>query len=275
MRGVWRNPDAGIEALRTYAVRWVAERDLSERTRELYRGLLARQIVPFIGGLDLLAITPARVRSWRRDLIGPGVGASTVAKAYRLLRAILNTAADDEVIVRNPCRIKGAGVELTPERPVVGLAEVLALAAAMPPRYRVLVLLAVFGSMRWGELMGLRRPDIDLENASVNIERSVVELGTDRLIKEPRTQAGVRSVALPTWLVPELRHHLDTFAEAGSEGRVFIGSHGATPRRGTSPRSGSGPRRRRGSGCRRISTSMICGTREATSLRRPGRVRGS
>ena len=178
-RGVWRDPEAGIEPLRTYAARWVAERDLSERTRELYRGLLDRQIAPFIGDLDLLAITPAKVRSWRKDLISSGVGASTVAKAYRLLRAILNTAADDEVIVRNPCRIKGGGVESTPERPVIGLAEVLALAAAMPPRYRVLVLLAVFGSMRWGELMGLRRSDIDLENASVNIERSVVELGTD------------------------------------------------------------------------------------------------
>ena len=231
VRGVWRDPEAGIESLRTYAARWVAERDLSERTRELYRGLLDRQITPFLGGLDLLAITPARVRSWRRDLISSGVGASTVAKAYRLLRAVLNTAADDDVIVRNPCRIKGAGVESTPERPVVGLAEVLALAAAVPPHYRVLVLLAVFGSMRWGELMGLRRSDVDLENASVRVERSVAELGTDRIIKETKTAAGVRSVALPTWLVPELRHHLDTFAEPGPDGRVFVGPHGATPLR--------------------------------------------
>ena len=48
-----------------------------------------------------------------------------------------------------------------------------------------MVLLAVFGSMRWGELMGLRRSDINLENASVIIERSVVELGPDLVIKEP------------------------------------------------------------------------------------------
>ena len=107
-------------------------------------------------------------------------------------------------------------MESTPERPVVGLAEVLGLAAAVPSHYRVLVLLAVFGSMRWGELMGLRRSDVDLENASVRIERSVAELGTDRFIKETKTAAGVRSVALPTWMVPELRHHLDTFAEPGS-----------------------------------------------------------
>jgi hypothetical protein len=46
------------------------------------------------------------------------VSAVTVAKAYRLLRAILNTALDDEVIRRNPCRIKGAGQEASPERPI-------------------------------------------------------------------------------------------------------------------------------------------------------------
>lgn len=67
VRGVWRDPDAGTELLRSYATRWVAERDLSERTRELYGGLLDRQITPYIGDLDLLAITPPRVRSWRQS----------------------------------------------------------------------------------------------------------------------------------------------------------------------------------------------------------------
>jgi len=142
---------------------------------------------------------------------------------------VLNTATDDEVIVRNPCRIKGAGVEATPERPVITLAQVLALAAAMPPRYRALVLLAVFASMRWGELIGLRRVDLDLESASVSIERSAVEVGKRIVIKTPKTSAGIRSVALPVWLVPELLHHLDTFAEAGPDGRVFLGPYGATP----------------------------------------------
>ena len=70
--------------------------------------------------------------------------------------------------------------------------------------------------MRWGELMGLRRADFDLEQASVKIERSAVESGTRIVIKATKTPAGVRSVALPAWLVPELAHHRDTSAEPGS-----------------------------------------------------------
>jgi hypothetical protein len=70
------------------------------------------------------------------DLLDSGTGASTVSKIYRLLRAVMNTAVDDEVVGRNPCRIKGAGVEPTPERPVIGVEAVLALADAVPERYR-------------------------------------------------------------------------------------------------------------------------------------------
>ena len=65
-----------------------------------------------------------------------------------------------------------------------------------------------------------------LESASVAIERSAVEIGKRIVIKAPKTGAGVRSVALPVWLVPGLVHHLDTFAESGPDGRVFLGVYG-------------------------------------------------
>ena len=102
-----------------------------------------------------------------------------MAKAYRLLRAVMNTAVDDEVIGRNPCRIKGAGSGAdsgaSGDRGRGGLA----LADAVPVRTRSLILLATLCSLRWGELMGLRKSDIDLNEATVSIERSVVEIGRE------------------------------------------------------------------------------------------------
>jgi hypothetical protein len=85
----------------------VVERELSDRTRELHLGLLERQVLPSLGNVDLTLITPARVRAWRQDLLDSGTSPSTVAKAYRLLRSVMNTAVDDEVVGRNPCRING------------------------------------------------------------------------------------------------------------------------------------------------------------------------
>ena len=68
----------------------------------------------------------ARVRRWRKKLLDLGVSEVTAAKAYRLLRAIFHTALDDGLIRRNPCRIKGAGRENSPERPVLTVAQVYA-----------------------------------------------------------------------------------------------------------------------------------------------------
>ena len=78
-------------------------------------------------------------RARRSTLSIHGAGSLTmtgVSKADRLLRAILNTAVDDGLIRRNPCRIKGAGDEHSPERPVLSVAQVFALADAVGPRYR-------------------------------------------------------------------------------------------------------------------------------------------
>lgn len=88
-------------------------------------------------------------------MLANGPGPSTVAKCYRLLRAMLNTAVEDRHLIANPCTIKGAGVEPCEERSIPSVAEVYALADAVAPRYRALVLLAAFGGLRRGELLGL------------------------------------------------------------------------------------------------------------------------
>jgi integrase len=96
-------------------------------------------------------ITEQRVRAWRKSRLDTGATPVTVAKAYRLLKAVLNTAVDDGLIRRNPCRIKGPSQEKSPERPVLSMSDIGALADAIDQRYHALVLLAIFGSLRWGE----------------------------------------------------------------------------------------------------------------------------
>jgi integrase len=86
------------------------------------------------------------------------------AKAYRLLRAILNTAVrEDGLIAENPCRIPGYDKEDSAERPVGTVPLVLTLADLIERRYRALVLLAAFTGLRWGELVALRASDVDLD----------------------------------------------------------------------------------------------------------------
>lgn len=175
-RGDWRDPDAGKVAFGPYAVAWIKERELTSTTRQLYGSLLKHHLDPVLGAVNLAEISPPLVRRWHADKLAAGTGPTTVAKAYALLRAILGTAVSDELIRRNPCQVKGASTVHTPERPTATVKEVYALAEAVQPRYRALVLMAGFLGLRWGELIGLHRRDVDLEHRTVRVRRAVAEL---------------------------------------------------------------------------------------------------
>jgi integrase len=229
----WHDPAAGKVELAEYAKAWVRDRPgLRPRTVELYAGLLARHIAPYLGRVPLAEIDPPMVRAWRTRLLGNGVSATTTAKAYRLLRAVLHTAADDEIIRRNPCRIRGADVEPSAERPVLTSAEVVTLARSMPPRFVALVLLATYASLRWGEVAALRRRDLDLEAATVMVTRALVETGAGRVsFGPPKSRAGARVVAFPRTLVPLLAAHLANHTGPDLDALVFTGERGAPLRR--------------------------------------------
>ncbi|WP_328338667.1 tyrosine-type recombinase/integrase [Streptomyces violaceus] len=231
-RGDWHDPDAGKVPFGEYAAAWIKERELTATTRQLYGSLLRHHLEPAFGVVNVAEISPPVVRRWRADKLASGTGPTTVAKAYALLRAVMGTAVADQMIRRNPCTIKGASTVHTPERPTATVQEVYDLADAMQPRYRTLVLMAGFLGLRWGELIGLHRRDIDLDHGAVRVRRAVAELfNGQREIKAPKSAAGKRTVSIPAAIIPDIRDHLERYAEHGADGRVFLGSKGATPRR--------------------------------------------
>ncbi len=199
-------PRSGAALFGSYARDWIEERPgLRPKTIELYRYLLRYHLDPPFSTRALADIKEPHVRRWRKNLLDAQVSAVTVAKAYRLLKAIFNTAVDDGLIRRNPCRIKGAGQEKSPERPVLTVPQVYALADAVGGRYRALVLLGVFGSLRWGELAALRRSDIDCQARTVRISRQLSEQrGGGFAFGPPKSDAGHRTVAIPSVITPTL-----------------------------------------------------------------------
>ena len=273
-----------------YASTWIEQRPgLRPRTVDLYRWLLKKHIEPYIGGVPVGKMSTRLVREWRATLIGQGVSVSMAAKAYRLLRAVMTTAVeDDSILPSNPCRIKGAGDEHAEERPVLTVRQVFDLAdvvgrrpignirkvadgyrlrfsrngvmrtaperfATRPEaeralwkmandgrtdcthdrRFRCLVLLTAFTSLRWGEATALRRADIDLTAGTVRVRAAYVERSTgEMLIGPPKSKAGRRIVGIPAAIVPDLTMHLHMYVKDEPGALVFPGVQGGPIRRG-------------------------------------------
>lgn len=250
----WLAPQARLEKARReaeatrvptfgeYAEQWINERrnskgqPLRPLTRDKYRSSLRVHVYPTFGAVPLNEITRAYVRKWYDNL---DAGPTAQAHAYATFRAILNTAVvDDELLARNPVYIRGAGArsgrrQLRP----ASLDELSLMVEAMPDRRKLLLLLATWCALRSGELRELRRSDIVLgkdEDGSsfgwVNITRGVVRARTgendrgrrtEALVGAPKTEAGVRSISIPAFLLPSVREHLLRHAAPGEDGLLF------------------------------------------------------
>lgn len=229
MKGEWIDPDRGKVTVQEYAERWIAQRaNLRPRTVQLYTWLLGKHITPYIGWVPLGRLDTPMVREWRSQLLGSGVSASMAAKAYRLLRAVLMTAVnEDELIRRNPCRVPGADQEKPGERPVLDVIQVFQLANEMPARYRALVVLATFACLRWGEAVALSRKDIDVERGTVRVRQAFTEQrGKGLVLGPPKSRAGARTVSIPPAIIPLIREHLMEYVADEPEALVFAGLSG-------------------------------------------------
>jgi integrase len=233
LRGNWTDPDRGKIPLSVYGRDWIDERpELRPRTAELYRWLFGKYIERQLGHQHLSDIDPQRVRQWRSQLVRSGVSATMAAKAYRLLRAIMMTATDDELIPRNPCRIKAGGKEPTNERPVLTVAQVFQLAKVVPKRFRTMILVTTFASLRFGEVTALRRCDIDTIAGSVSVRQAFTDIpGRGLVLGAPKSRAGLRTVVLPAMVVPHLAEHLAEYVDPDPNALVFAGPKGAPIRR--------------------------------------------
>jgi integrase len=233
--GLVTDPSMGKVTFATYAKEWLASRvvrghPLSPSTRYGYERLLERNILPALGTLSLRAISPERVRTWYGNVTAEA-GHDQAAKSYRLLSAILNTAVGDDRIGRNPCRIKGGGSESAPERPMPTTAEVLALINAMPARYRLVLALAGLGGLRMGEVLGLRLADVDTLRSAVHIRQTAQEIPKlGRVVKDPKSDAGRRTVVLPRQAMDAITAHIKDFGCAAT-GELITDPRGGPARR--------------------------------------------
>jgi integrase len=214
----------------SYATRWLRDRHVSgrpikPRTREHYQAILDDHLIPAFGSRLLGAITPKDIREWHSTTL---VGKPTMrSHSYGLLRTIMASAINEELIDSNPCRIVGAGsakraITIVP----ASVDEIATLAAAMPERLAPMVLLASWCAMRFGETIELRRHDIDLSAELIRIRRAAVRVDGKFEIGDPKSEAGSRDVSIPPHIVTVIEAHLANHVAPSPNALLFPNERG-------------------------------------------------
>ncbi|MEI2713401.1 MAG: site-specific integrase [Nocardioides sp.] len=224
-----------------YADQWIATRKnkggkpLAARTREHYHSLLTHYVAPTFGALPLDTITPGMVNVWYDTLKvkrkrKTDTGETTKAHAYSFGRAVMNTAtsAHGPLVGRvNPFAVRGGGSSPSTKRSELATsAQMEVILDTIRPQWRLLVLLGLWTGLRYGEIVELRRWDIDLDAGLIRVRRAVSRSRSEGVkAKGPKSEAGNRDMHIPAVVLEDLRKHLHGNV-TGREGLLFPGTNG-------------------------------------------------
>ena len=219
--GTFVDPARGRMTVRQWVGDWLTALDVDVRTEENYSSILRCHIYPRWGDVPLADVSGIQVAAWRKDLSGR-LAPATVAGILKLFTMIVVDAVIERHIAYNPIQPRRRGrrtrARRRPERIWATPLEVLRVAdqaaACYHPCGAILILTAAWTGARWGELTGLHRDNLILDDHRMVIDpdRGCLHEGNggNLWLGPPKTESSARTISLPDFLVPLLRRHLET-----------------------------------------------------------------
>ncbi|HEY3008180.1 MAG TPA: site-specific integrase [Micromonosporaceae bacterium] len=226
VRGQYVDPSDRTTVIE-YARRWAAGRVHRPTTARRVGQLIDKHIAGTpLGGRRLAAVVPSEVQAWAADrakLLAP----TTLRNLVGLLRSIYAAAVLDRLVGRSPVvRITLPAADRERIVPLT-VAQVRALADAMPARNRAMVIAQAGLGLRIGELLALRAQDIDRVAWLVRVEWQLAPQSKVRSV--PKTRRSRRTVPLPQVVADAIDEHLTGYPPA-EDGTLFTTRFG-TPYR--------------------------------------------
>jgi len=236
--------------LKAFAERWleeVANQRLQPGTVQKYREELEDKIFPALGHLKLSEIKPHTANAFfagftkdgcRADGKKGGYSKGTINKTKNVLSSVLRTAAEWEIIEKNPCDLVRLPSEetaehikfFTPEQTAAFLEYIekpytvkvgghervddtgkkyrvgdYELTKEIPEQIKVLFNLAIYTGLRKGEILALQWNDIDFQCDQISVTKAVTIVNGEQRIKVPKTRTSHRKVSIPHFLTQRLQ----------------------------------------------------------------------
>lgn len=222
-RGHYLDPRLGKKSLRDWATEWLEAREGEIKPKTLigYQGLLDVHILPAFGNIAMSRIRPLDVQRFLSEMSVRGLSRSRIRQARQLLSAILDSAASNGYIARNPVpRHRPMGREPKRDQHPLTFEQVHAVANAVPDRYLALIYVLAYGGLRWGEAASLRRSCCNLLRNRLEVQETVAEVGGGLYYGPPKTHQN-RTVVLPEPVGDILAEHLNRYVDQRADSLVF------------------------------------------------------
>lgn len=260
-----------------FAGKWLESRkeDLAYSTYTGYVQIVNNKIVPYFGRYKVARIKPPMIEDFYKTLLGSHANGS-IQKVKNVLSGMFRTAVRWQMIQVNPCRdakvAKNQEEEttlkyFTPEQSLMFLRSLdmefetvirgheriddtgkpylvadYTESRKLPLQLKVFYTISLYCGLRKGETLALHWNDIDFENRTISISKSVGKGEEGAVIKKPKTVTSIRTVTFPDDMTPLLKQYRSEYNQYRfslgtawqGDGNLFIQDDGKLMGRSTS-----------------------------------------
>ena len=178
-------------------------------------------IEPAFGGRQIVEVRRSDIQSWVSAQVDAGVGVPTLENAMKLLGVIFGQAVSDDLIVASPVSRVALPRHQAREVRWIGREEVAGVVVHLHQPYALLVDLAAYTGLRWGEIAGLRVGAVDPFGRTLTVRTVLEKDGTIR--DYPKSDSSIRTVAIPDRLRSSV---LAQLTDKSRHDLVFAGPRG-------------------------------------------------
>lgn len=203
--------------------------DMGERLREntirTKDYIMELKVLPYFGKKKLADITVADIRRWQNSLMKQGYSQTYLKTIHNQLSAIFNYAVKYYDLPKNPCIQAGSIGKGQAEEMQFWTQEEFEIfieyVKDKPVSYYAFMTLYWTG-IRLGELLALSLADFNAEKKTLSITKSYQRINGKDIITGPKTEKGNRVIALPDFLVLELKEYVNKLYGIMANDRMFM-----------------------------------------------------
>lgn len=196
-----------------YLTNWFGtyKKTLQPSTIQGYWNNLKLHVFPAIGSVKLSNLDRTIVTNFCFDLQSKGLAPKTIKYIFSTMRKALNEAVYDKIISVNPCIGAKRPKEEKYDALILNEHELLILRNGIKgTSIETEILLALFGGLRRGEVLGLRFKDCDLAKNEIHVSQQVTTIkenygnGTIFGIKQLKTKGSKRTIVIPGFVMKSI-----------------------------------------------------------------------
>ncbi len=192
------------------------EKRLRESTMRNKKYVIELKLMPYFGDRSLNTITAADVRRWQDELMKQGYSQTYLKTINNQLSAIFNYAVRYYDLSMNPCIKAGSMGKSRADEMLYWTEDEFNrfIESVMDKRDSYLAFMILYWTgMRIGELLALTIRDVDFENKTIRINKSLQRLGREEVITPPKTKRSIRTISASDFLLDDIRDYIDSLYE--------------------------------------------------------------